>query len=75
MGQAEGGTSLPKPMLRHGGFARRKPAGGEEVDAHGVGAGEAVESGPVGVSNWLGDVGKEISFTVGRAFPGTPSCI
>ena len=54
---------------RHGGFARREAAGTDEVDAHGVGAGQAVGSSAVGVGGWLGEAGEEVGVTIGRTFP------
>ena len=39
-----------------------------EVDAHGVRAGEAVGSGAVEVGGWLRESGKEVGIAVSRAF-------
>ena len=39
----------------------------DEVDAYGVGAGEAVGAGAVEVGGWLGKPGKEVGIAIGRA--------
>ena len=40
----------------------------DEVDSHGVRAGEAVGSGAVEVGGWLWEAGKEVGIAIGRAF-------
>ena len=63
------GASPPEPMpARHGEFVRRETAGTDEVDAHGVEAGQAVRSSAVGVGGRLGKAGEEVGVAVGRTF-------
>ena len=45
-----------------------KAAGLDEIDADGVGDGEAVGSVAVEVGGWLWEAGKEVGIAIGRAF-------
>ena len=53
---------------RGGRLDRGATASVNEVDAHGVRAGEAVGSGAVEVGGWLRESGKEVGIAVSRAF-------
>ena len=62
------GDDPTQANARGGRLDRGEAEGVNEVDAHGVRAGEAVGSCAVEVGSWLWESGKEVGIANGRAF-------